>query len=165
MSRDGRVDPDADRLVEGADQVLGARVVDADLAADGAIDHRQQRRRHHQQRQAAVVGRRHEAGQVADDAAADRDDQRFAVGLQLGEAVVEPGRRCQTFLRLTGRNRHQGGAEIVRRQRGFHAAAMDRCVFVRDDQGSCATDEERREGTDSRAVAAGNGDLVTSFTE
>ena len=53
---------------------LPLAVVDADLAADGAIDHRQQRRRHHEQRQAAVVGRGREAGQVADDAAADRDD-------------------------------------------------------------------------------------------
>ena len=39
------VDPDADRLVEGADDVLGRRLVDPHLAADRAVDLRQQGRR------------------------------------------------------------------------------------------------------------------------
>ena len=33
-AQESRVDPDADRLMEGADQVLAARMIDADLAAD-----------------------------------------------------------------------------------------------------------------------------------
>jgi hypothetical protein len=75
------VDPDAGGLVEGADDVLGPRVVDPHLAADGAVDLRQQARRDHQQGQAAGVGRGDEAGQVADDPAAQRHDARVAVGL------------------------------------------------------------------------------------
>ena len=86
-------------------------MVDADLAADGAIDHRQQRGRHHQQRQAAVVGRGDEAGQVADDAAADRDDQRLAIGLQVGQAVVEVGRRTSDFCASPDGSTAMRGAE------------------------------------------------------
>ena len=43
------------RLVERADQVLAARVIDAGLAADGRIHLRQQRRRHLHERDAALV--------------------------------------------------------------------------------------------------------------
>ena len=63
-------------LVERADQVLAERMVDADLAADGAVDLREQRRRHVDERDAAQVGGRGESGHVADDAAADGDDRR-----------------------------------------------------------------------------------------
>ena len=61
--------------MERADQVLAQRVVDADLAADRAVDLRQQRRRHLDDRDAAQIGRRREAGDVADDAAADGDER------------------------------------------------------------------------------------------
>ena len=75
-----RVDRDHRRLMERADQVLAQRVVDADLAADRAVHLRQQRRRDLHDRDAAQVGRRGEAGGVADDAAADRDDRAGAIG-------------------------------------------------------------------------------------
>jgi hypothetical protein len=61
--------------VERADQVLAERMVDADLAADGAVDLRQQRRRHVHERDAAQERGGGEAGGVADDAAADGDDR------------------------------------------------------------------------------------------
>ena len=78
-SRRGRVfkrvdvDHDQARLVEGADEVLAGRMVDAGLAADAGVDLRQQRGRHLHERHAAHEGRGGEAGQVADDAAAEGD--------------------------------------------------------------------------------------------
>ena len=45
VRRVARIDPDAGRLMEGADDVLGAGMVDADLAADGAVDLGEQGRR------------------------------------------------------------------------------------------------------------------------
>ena len=42
------IDPDADRLVKGADHVLGAGMIDADLAPDRAVDLRQERGWHHE---------------------------------------------------------------------------------------------------------------------
>ena len=65
--------------MEGADEVLAARVVDGDLAAHGSVDLREEGRRHLNHRQAAHERRSREAGQVAHDAAADGHDRRVAV--------------------------------------------------------------------------------------
>ena len=81
-----RIDDDRVRLIEGADQVLAERVVHADLAADRAVHLREQRRRHVDERDAAQVGRRREAGHVADDAAAEGDERRRAVGVRADQA-------------------------------------------------------------------------------
>ena len=77
----GGVHQHAQRLEERPDHVLRFRQIDADLAADGAVDLGQQRRRDLQEAEAAGEGGGDEAGQIADDAAADGHDQRTAVGL------------------------------------------------------------------------------------
>ena len=69
----------ATRLVERADHVLAARVVDAGLAADRGVDLREQRGRHLHEVDAALVAGGGEAGHVADHAAAERDDAGVAV--------------------------------------------------------------------------------------
>ena len=58
-------------------------MVDADLAADRAVDLRQERRRHHDQGKSASVSRGDETGQIADDSAAQGDDQGVAIGALL----------------------------------------------------------------------------------
>ena len=58
-------------MVVGADVVLGLGQVDAGLAAVGGVDLGDQRRRHLDHRHAALVGGGAEAGEVADDAAAE----------------------------------------------------------------------------------------------
>ena len=75
-----RVDDHRRRLVIGADEVLAGGVVDADLAADRAVDLREERRRHLDDRHAAEVRGGGEPGDVADDSAADGDDRRRAIG-------------------------------------------------------------------------------------
>ena len=67
------VDQHGARLVERADHVLAQRMIDAGLAADGRVDLREQRRRNLHERHAALVDRRGESRDVADDAAAQRD--------------------------------------------------------------------------------------------
>src|ERR671934_260648 len=67
-----------ERLVEGADHVLAARMVDGGLAADGRVDLREQRGRYLHEAHAALVDRRGKAGEVADDAAAKSDDGSVA---------------------------------------------------------------------------------------
>ena len=76
------------RLVEGADQVLPERMVDADLAANRAVDLRQERGRYVDERDAAQVGGGGVAREVADDAAAERDEGGRALGVRLDEGVV-----------------------------------------------------------------------------
>ena len=68
-----------DRLMERADQVLAVGGIDRGLAADRGIDLRQQRGRHLHIVEAAPHHRRGKAGEIADDAAAERDHQIAAL--------------------------------------------------------------------------------------
>ena len=82
------VGDDRARLVERAHQVLARAEIDAGLAADRRVDHRQQRRRHQRERHAAQVDRRHEAGVVGRGAAADADDRGAPVVAAGGEPLA-----------------------------------------------------------------------------
>ena len=70
---------------------LPPRMVDAGLAADRGVDLREQRRRHLHEVDAALVAGGGEAGHVADDAAAERDDAGVAVEAG-GDQRVEDAR-------------------------------------------------------------------------
>ena len=117
--------------MEGAEQVLAVRRIDAGLAADRGIDLRQQRGRHLHEIDAAPQDRRREAGEIADDAAAERDhqivaldlgrDQRFADFLEAGIALG-----ALAFLDDDPRGRDAGG-----RQRGFGLARASDLATVR----------------------------------
>ena len=85
----GRIDGDGERLIEGADQVLPERMVDADFSADRRVDLRQQRRRHVDQRDAAQIRGRGEPGHVADHAAAEREQRRGAIGVGANQRLVD----------------------------------------------------------------------------
>ena len=66
------------RRMERADQVLALRRVHAGLAAHRRVQHGEQRGRHLEVRDAAQVRRGDEPGEVARDAAAERDDAAVA---------------------------------------------------------------------------------------
>src|SRR5262249_28529738 len=109
----GEVDPDADRLMEDPDHVLAARMVDRDLAADGAVDHGEQGGRDHEEGQSAGVGSGDEASKIADDPAAHRDNESAAVGREIDERVVEAGGDCKRFLSFAGRTGDDGSVEAL----------------------------------------------------
>ena len=67
------------RLIEGADQVLSAGMIDRGLAAHGGIHEGEQRGRDLHQAHAALVGGGGESRHVADHAAAKGDHRRRAV--------------------------------------------------------------------------------------
>ncbi len=67
------------RLVEGADHVLAARVVYRGLTADRRVHLREQRGRHLNQGHAPLVHGSREPGKVAHDAAAERHDRGLPV--------------------------------------------------------------------------------------
>ena len=74
----GGIGDDRARPVEGADEIFPGRRVDPRLPADRCVDHREQRRRQLHERNAAHVRRGDEAREIADDAAAERDNGRVA---------------------------------------------------------------------------------------
>ena len=74
--------------MEAADEVLAVPRIDAGLAANGEIDLRQQRRRDLHQAHAAFQDAGGESRQVADDAAAQRDDEIAALQPQVQQRVA-----------------------------------------------------------------------------
>ncbi len=82
------------RLMKRAEQVLALRRIDAGLAADRRIHLRQQRGRHLHEIHAAAQDRRREAGEIADHAAAERNDEIVALDLRRDQRLAnffEPG--------------------------------------------------------------------------
>ena len=73
-----RVDEHEPRLIERADEVFALGQINAGRAADRGIHLREQRGRDLAQRHAAQKGRRGKAGDVADNTAAERDNQILA---------------------------------------------------------------------------------------
>ena len=104
------VGEDGARLVEAADEVFAGGEVDAGLAADGGVDLGEEGGRDLDEGHAAHVDGGEEAGDVADDAAAECDEERIAVGSGLGELLgkVSDGGEAFVFFRRRGRNRTVG---------------------------------------------------------
>ena len=122
------------RLMEGADQVLALRRVDAGLAADGGVDLRQQRGRHLHEADAATHDARRKAGEIADHAAAERDDEIAALEAHLEQALAQPGQAGEALRRLAGGQNLRAGVPADGLQACFErrqVAGSD--IGVRDD--------------------------------
>src|SRR3546814_13659182 len=76
--------------MEGADQVLALRCVDAGLAADRAVDLGQQAGRDLHEVEAAQGDSGGKAGEVADHAAAQRHQRCRALDLAIDELADQP---------------------------------------------------------------------------
>ncbi len=98
-----RVGDDGARLVEGADQVLAAGMVDPGLAAHGRIDLGEQRGRELHVVHAALVAGGRETCHVADDAAAEGRYAGVAVHALLDERVEHPREGVERLVALAVR--------------------------------------------------------------
>ena len=98
------IDDDRVGLVERPDHVLAGGTIDAGLSADRRIDLRQQRRRHLDERDSPLVRGRRETRDVADDAAAQRDDRRLAVESRLEQSIENRRPRIDGLVLLSVRN-------------------------------------------------------------
>ncbi len=95
------------------DEVLARRHVDRGLASDGGVRHRDERRRGLHDRRSAVEGRRDKPREIADDAAAEREDRR---------AAIEAAPHALVADRLIGLER------LARLARLDHERIVDGCV-------------------------------------
>jgi hypothetical protein len=142
------------RLVERAHQVLGAGVVDADLASDRAVHHREQRGRDLHPVEPAHVDGGGEAREVADDAPAERQHDAVATEAAPLECRAELHERRHGLASLAVRDddRRPGRAPA---QRGREARALrGPDARARDHQQPPALEraEQRRQRAE-RAVA------------
>src|SRR5262245_38527355 len=83
--------------MERADQVLAERMIDADLAANGAVHLSQQRGWPVRQRAAAPARRGRKSRGIADHAAADGDDRTAAIGARPDEGLVNARDGLEVF--------------------------------------------------------------------
>ena len=114
--------------MEVADEVLAGGKVDARLAADGAVDHREQRGRELVEIDAALIGGGREAGEVADDAAAEREDRAVA-GHAVGGEEIPHAREFGGRLRglaVGGGGEHRHQAREFRREAGLRGGDAGR---------------------------------------
>ncbi len=142
--------------MERADEVLALRRIDAGLAADGGVHLRQQRGRDLHEAHAAAQDRRRKAGEVADDAAAQRDDEIAAFEAELEQALAQRLQLAKALGRLARRQRDRADVAAVLLQGRFQRAEMKaRDVRVRDD-GAARSSEPRADqlaGTRQQAPA------------
>ena len=120
------IDEHEPRLIERADEVFALGQINTGLAADRGIHLREQRGRNLAQRHTAQEGRRGKAGDVADNTAAERDNQILAGHAGGQQIMVNAFDRGKLLVLLTGGNdrvRHRQGEllfqlfEIQRRYR------------------------------------------------
>ncbi len=96
--------------MEGADQILAVRGIDRGLAADRGIDLRQQRGRHLHVIEAAPHHRRGETGEIADDAAAERDDEIAALDPRRDDGLADLFEHAVALRGFAGRNDRRGSS-------------------------------------------------------
>ncbi len=152
--------------MEGADEILAVRGIDGGLAADRRIDLRQQCRRHLHVIDAATHDRRGEAGEIADDAAAERDNKIAALDAFGDQRLADPFEAVKALRTLADRNDHAARRDAGRGQRGFGGAEMvARDFFVGDDRDlrtRTKRGDARAERTDQ---AASDDDVVAARIE
>ncbi len=152
-------------LVERADHVLAQRVVDARLAADRGIDLRQQGGGHLDEVDAAHVRRGGEAGQVADDAAAEGDQGRLAVAF-IGQQRVEDLHQAGPVLVFLAVLQHDGDDFLAggqqRRAHSFQVQGRHRGV---GDDGDLAAVDMTHQQVRLVQQALADRDRVAAFAQ
>ena len=145
-----------DRLVEGADQILAVGGIDRGLAADGRIHIRQQRGRDLHVIEPAPHHRRHEAGEIADHAAAERNRQIAALDARGDDRLADLLEDAIALRGFAGGNddaarRHAGMAQ--RRFGRFEMMARD--IVVGDDDGFGTRPQRRDAGAERGRAGRG----------
>ena len=110
--------------MEAADQILSARDVDPGLAAHRAVHLSQESRRDLHEIDAAEGDARGEAGEIANDAAAERQDGRLAVNAESQHRLDQTLQIGKTFRALAGREQNLLPSDTALRQRRLKRRQM-----------------------------------------
>lgn len=165
----GRVGEDGEGVVEAADEVLAHLEVGAGLAADGGVDLGEQRGGELHITDAAHVDGGEEAGEVAEDAAAEGEQDGVAIGTGEGQLVGKGLDAGEALVGFAGPEKEHGGAsvgvegledglrpEAPDRGRGDQEEARQRCGGLDPQQLAQARLEgEEKVGADGDIVGGG----------
>ncbi len=131
------------RLVEGADQILALRCVDAGLASDRGVHLCQQCRRHLHEAHAAAHDAGGKAREIADHAAAERDHHAAALQSGLEDALAQRCQRRKALGCLAGRKDIGAGVSAERLERAFQRGKVALGDVLVGDDGALARAEPR----------------------
>ncbi len=102
--KQSRIGNNQNRLMESADEILAVAGVDGGLAADRGVHLRQQCGRHLDIIEAAPHHGRGESGEIADDAAAERDDKIAALDARGDDGLANLFEDRKAFRAFAGRD-------------------------------------------------------------
>ena len=149
-----------------ADQILAVGGIDRGLAADRGIDLRQQRGRHLHVIKAAPHRRRRKAGEVADDAAAERNHEIAAFDARGDDRFADLFEHAEALGAFAGRNDERLYATAALGKRRFGGGEVVMLDVLIGDDGALAP---RPQCFDARAErgdqAAPDGDVVAAGAE
>ena len=138
--------------MEGADQVLALRRVDAGLAADRGIDLGEQRGRHLHHAHAAPQDAGGEAGEIADHAAAERNDAVAPLDAELEQALAQRASTGKLLLASPGAHHRLAEKQPMLLEARFERGEIKRRDIV------IAHDGAARAGQRRGDAASGRGD-------
>ena len=154
------------RLMEGADQILAVARIDAGLAADRTVDLRQQRGRHLHIIEPAPHRCRGKAGEIADDAAAERDHKIAALDARRDDRLAYGLERRVALGALADRHHDARGLDAGRFQRGFGGGEMMAGDgLVGDERHARAAAQRLDARAEAGEQAAADDDVIGARTE
>ena len=157
----GRVGEHQAGLVEGADKVLPLARVDRGLAAHGAVDLGEQRRGHLDVVDSAQHDRGGEAGQIPDDAAAERDDRAGPVHSCVEQSVEQILEYCEGLGRLARRKFDHLGGDACAVEPGLQASELVPAhIGVGDDSDGSASEQRGHQDAGAFEQAGPGNDVV-----
>ncbi len=147
--------------MESADEVLALRGIDAGLAADRGIDLRQQRGRDLHKAHPAPQDCRGKAGEIADNATAEGDDEIAALEPHLEQALAERSKLTEALRRLAGLQDDGPGVQVLALQRRFETRKVKaRDVLVRHNPALGRAESRGDEGARVRQQARSDQNVV-----
>src|SRR6185437_15404823 len=157
---------DAHRLVEGADEILPMRAVDRGLAADRAVDLREESCWHLHIVDAAQQGCGGKARQIANDAAAERDERRSALDAERQDVFDQLGEMREAFGDFARRQDDRLMRDASRIEPGAERRQMELGdILIADDDGALLADDRRDQPAGAREEPRSDQDIVAARAE
>ena len=154
---------DREGLPEGAHEVLARGDIDARLAADGTVHHREERRRNLHKTDAAQVARRRKAREVARHAAAAGKENAVARKPALRQELAER-RKLGKGLGILARG-HYVARKAAEGPCDEFPLRLEKGGIHDEDRAAAFESQARQHRGNLRGQARSDGDVVTAFRE
>ena len=162
----GGVGDHQNRLMEGADEIFAVGGIDGGLAADRGIDLSQQRGRHLHVVEPAPHDRGNEAGEVADDAAAKRQNKIAALDTRRDHLLARLLEYAEALCAFTGWNDHPARRDGTAGKRSFERVERNASdIVVSHDRDFSSRTQSRNPRPERRDEFASDHNVIAARAE